>query len=70
MGRWLIVAGVVLVAAGLVWVGLERMGLGPGRMPGDLAWRGRHVQVFVPLGTCLALSVLLTLVMWVLGRLR
>lgn len=44
------------------------MGLGPGRLPGDLAWRGRHVQVFVPLGTCLVLSVVLTLVLWVLRR--
>ena len=51
-------------------VGLERMGLGPGRMPGDVAWRGRHVQVFVPLGTCLVLSVVVSVVMWVLGRLR
>lgn len=70
MGRWLILAGLVLVGAGVVWVGLERIGLFPGRLPGDFAWRGRNVQVFVPLGTCLLLSVVLTVVMWVLGRFR
>lgn len=72
VGGWLIGAGVVLVVAGLCVLGLERLdnGLGLGRLPGDFAYRGRNVKVFVPLGTCLLLSVLGSAVMWLLGRMR
>jgi hypothetical protein len=61
------------VVAGLLVLALERAGLPPwlrpGHLPGDLAWRGRSGQVFVPLGTCLVLSLLLSLAAWVVGKL-
>lgn len=70
MGKLLIGAGVLLVVAGVVVIVLERFGLGPGRLPGDFAYRGRNVQVFFPLGTSLLISVLLTLVLYVAARMR
>jgi hypothetical protein len=70
MGRFLISAGLVLVAVGLLVMGLERMGLGVGRLPGDFVWRGKNTTVYAPLGTCVLLSVLLSLVLYVVSRMR
>lgn len=68
MGRILIALGVLLVVAGLIVIGLEHVGLGPGRLPGDFAYRGRNMQVWFPLGTCIVLSVLLSLVMYLFSK--
>jgi hypothetical protein len=70
LARTLIAVGVVLLLAGLVVFLAARIGLPLGRLPGDLAWRGRYGAVFVPLGTSLLLSVVLSLVFWILGHLR
>jgi hypothetical protein len=70
MGRVLIGVGLVLVAAGLLVMGLERVGVGMGRLPGDFVWRGKSTTVYAPLGTCLLLSVLLSLVLYVVARMR
>jgi hypothetical protein len=51
-------------------LGLERAGLGFGRLPGDFAYRGRNVQVWFPLGTCIVISVLLSAVLYLLSKLH
>lgn len=70
LGKMLVGLGLLLavVGAGLVLAG--RMGWPPGRLPGDFAWKGRHVQMFFPLGTSIAISVALTLFLWLLTRIR
>lgn len=65
LGRMLIVLGVVLAGAGLV---LTFLGPYLGRIPGDLEWRGRNTVVYFPLGTCLLLSVVVSLLFWLFGR--
>lgn len=70
MGKLLIALGVALVIAGLAVLALDRVGLGLGRLPGDFAWRGRNVQVWFPLGTCIVLSVLLSAVFYLLSKLH
>ncbi len=70
MGRTLILAGAFLILAGLIVLALARLGLPLGRLPGDLAWRGKNVSVFAPLGTSLLLSVLLSLVLYLVSRFR
>ena len=70
MGRLLIGLGLLLVVAGMVVLGLERIGLGPGRLPGDFAYRGRNVQVWFPLGTCIVISVVLSALLYLLTRMR
>jgi hypothetical protein len=70
MGRLLVGIGAVLIVAGLVVMGLERVGIGLGRLPGDMVWRGRHSTVYFPLGTSLLLSVLLSLVLYFVSRMR
>lgn len=70
MGRMLVLVGLLLVTAGLVVMALGRLGIPLGRLPGDLSYRGRGFQVFAPLGTGLLLSVLLSLILYVITRLR
>ncbi len=68
LARTLLMAGGLLIVAGLVVLLAARMGLPLGRLPGDLAWRGRYGSIFVPLGTSLLLSVVLSLLFWIVGR--
>lgn len=70
LGKWLIGLGVVLVMAGVVLVGLGRLHVPLGKLPGDFVYRGKNMTVYFPLATCLLLSVVFTLVMWVVGRWR
>jgi hypothetical protein len=70
MGRLLIGLGVALVLAGSVVLLLERVGLGPGRLPGDFVYRGRNAQVWFPLGTSIVLSILLSAVLYLISRMR
>ncbi len=67
LGRMLIIAGLVLVAIGLL------IGLAPrlpwfGRLPGDIMIRRGQFSFFMPITTCLLLSLVLSLVLWLLRR--
>lgn len=66
MARVLIALGVLLLLAGLLWPYLSQIGLG--RLPGDIIIERRNMTLYFPLMTCLLLSVLLSLVMWVVNR--
>ena len=66
MSRWLIGIGLVLVAAGLLWPWLSRLGLG--RLPGDIHIERDGFQFFFPITTGLIISVVLTLILWFLRR--
>ena len=64
--RLLLALGIVFVVLALAWQFLPWR---PGRLPGDLAWGKGNVRVFLPCGTSILLSILLTAVLWFLGRL-
>jgi len=66
MSRFLITLGIVLVAAGLLWPVLQKAGLG--RLPGDFVIEREHFRLYLPLGTSLLISVVLTLILWWLNR--
>jgi len=68
MGRVLIAIGIVLVVLGLLLTFGERLPVRPGRLPGDIVLRGKNTTHYFPLVTSLLLSVLLSFVMWLLGR--
>ena len=68
LGRVLIGLGLLLVVAGVVVILVGKTGLPLGRLPGDFTWRGRHTTVYLPLGTCLVISVVLSLVLWLMRR--
>jgi Protein of unknown function (DUF2905) len=66
MGKVLILAGVVLVAVGLIVLGAQRFGLG--RLPGDIVIGRDGFTLYIPLATSLIVSLGLTLVLWLLSR--
>jgi Protein of unknown function (DUF2905) len=66
MARVLIVLGLILLLAGLLWPYLSQVGLG--RLPGDIVVERGNVTFYFPLMTCLLLSALFSLVFWVVNR--
>jgi len=68
LGKFLVIAGVLLVAVGLLLTAGAKFGH-LGKLPGDIAYKGKHVQFYFPVVTCLLLSAVLTLVFWVISYL-
>lgn len=68
LGKLLIGLGVVLVVVGIVVTLANRTGLPLGRLPGDIVYRGKNTTFYFPLVTCILLSVVLSLVMWLIQR--
>jgi len=70
LGKVLVILGVLLVAAGLLLMAGARFSFfGLGRLPGDIAFKGKSVQFYFPIVTCAVLSILLTLVLWAISYL-
>ncbi|MEY4708372.1 MAG: hypothetical protein RJB58_2095 [Pseudomonadota bacterium] len=67
MGRILVISGIVLVAAGLAWPWLSRLGLG--RLPGDIVIQGEQGGFYFPIVTCIVISAVLSLIFWLAGKL-
>jgi hypothetical protein len=66
MARFLIVLGLAILVIGLLWPYLSQIGLG--RLPGDIVIERENMTFYFPLMTCLLLSMLLSLVFWVVNR--
>ena len=66
IGRWLIVAAVVLAVAGAALLVGARLGLG--RLPGDLSFGKGNTRVYVPLATSVVVSIVATIVLNLLVR--
>ncbi len=66
MSRFLIVLGLLIVAIGVLWPFLSRLGLG--RLPGDIVVQRGSFPFYFPLATCILVSVLLSLVLWLFNR--
>ena len=70
LGKLLIGFGLVLVVVGGLVMLLGRANLPLGRLPGDIVYRGKHTTFYFPLATSVVVSVVLSIVMCVVGRLR
>ena len=68
VGRTLIFIGLALVVLGLLVSLGEKLPIRLGRLPGDIVVRGKNSVFYFPIVTCLLLSALLSLVMWLFGR--
>ncbi len=55
-----------ILLIGLLWPYLSKLGLG--RLPGDIVIERENVTLYVPLATCLLLSLVLSLIFWVANR--
>jgi hypothetical protein len=69
IGRMLIALGLVLVVAGVLFSFGARLPFRLGRLPGDIYIHGKNSSFYFPLATCVLLSILLSVVMWVLRKL-
>jgi DUF2905 family protein len=66
MERALIIIGLVIVAAGVLWPWLSRLPLG--RLPGDIRIESESVGFFFPIVTCLVISAVLSLLVWLFRK--
>jgi hypothetical protein len=70
MGRLLVILGGALVVIGGIVMLLGRTGLPMGRLPGDILYRGKNTTFYFPLATSILISVVLSIVLYLVGRLR
>ncbi len=66
MGRSLVAIGLTVAAVGLLWPWLAKLGLG--RLPGDINVQGEHGSFYFPIATCIVISVVLSLLLWLINR--
>ena len=67
-GRLLIYLGLAIVALGVIVTLGDKLPLRIGRLPGDMVFRGKNTTFYFPLMTSLLLSLVLTLMFWLVGR--
>jgi len=60
VGRFLIIAGTIIVVVGVVFLLADKLPIG--RLPGDLRIGNDRVRIYVPIATCILLSVIVTLI--------
>ena len=70
LGKMLLAIGLLIALTGAVLLIAGRVGLPLGRLPGDWAYRGKRVTVFFPLGTSILISVVLTVLVYLIARFR
>ena len=68
MGRSLIYLGAALIVIGILLTLGDKLPLRLGRLPGDIEIRGRNSVFYFPIATCILLSAVLSLAMWLFGR--
>ena len=67
LGKVLVIVGLVIVGIGLMlWTGVGRGWLG--RLPGDIHYTRGNFSLYFPLATCLLVSLILTLIFWLLRK--
>jgi hypothetical protein len=70
LAKLLILLGASLLLVGILLLVAGRLHLPLGRLPGDILYRGKNTTFYFPLATSILLSVLLTLILYVIGKWR
>jgi hypothetical protein len=70
VGRITVILGISLIVIGGVVMLLGRAGLPLGRLPGDIVYKGKNTIFYFPLATSILLSIVLSVVMYLVGRFR
>jgi Protein of unknown function (DUF2905) len=70
LGKTLVFIGVLIAGAGVVLLLLGKTNLPLGRLPGDILYRGKNTTFYFPLATSILVSVVLSAVLYLLGRIR
>jgi len=66
MQRALIIVGILMVAVGLAWPWISKLGLG--RLPGDIRIESEGGGFYFPIVTCIVISIVLSLILWLINR--
>lgn len=66
MAKWLITLGIILVALGVLWPLLAKLGLGS--LPGDFRMERKGYSFYFPLTTSIIVSIVITLILWIFRR--
>ena len=70
LGRRLVFLGGLILILGIVLILAGKVNLPIGRLPGDIVHRGKNTTFYFPLMTCILLSVILSLVLYFVNRMR
>ena len=68
LGKTILGIGLLIVLIGALIMLAARFGLPLGRLPGDISYRGKNFSVFIPIGTSILISVVLSLVLYLISR--
>ena len=70
IGRLLVIFGIALVVIGGIVMLLGRTGFPLGRLPGDIVYRGKNTTFYFPLATCILISVVLSVILFLVSRFK
>jgi hypothetical protein len=70
LGKALLGLGLLLAFVGAILLVAAKIGLPLGRLPGDISYKGKSVSVYFPLGTSILISVVLTVIFYLVSRFR
>ena len=70
LGRMLVFLGGILLVVGLIFILAGKVNLPIGRLPGDIVYRGKNTTFYFPLMTSILLSIVLSLVLYFVNRMR
>jgi hypothetical protein len=70
LGKTLVSLGLLIVVVGVVLILVGRTNLPIGRLPGDMVYRGKNTTFYFPLATSILVSVVLSVVLYLMGRMR
>jgi H+/Cl- antiporter ClcA len=68
LGKLLLLVGAIIIVVGAVLLLAAKLNLPLGRLPGDIVYRGKHSVFYFPIVTCIVISVILSLIFWLVGR--
>jgi hypothetical protein len=67
-GKWLLLAGVIIALVGVLVMLLGRAGLF--KLPGDLEFGSKNWRVYLPIASCILVSIILTAILWLINYFR
>jgi len=68
IGKWLVAFGVIVALLGALMVALGKIGLF--KLPGDLQFGGKNWRVYLPIASCIIISIVLTFILWLINYFR
>jgi hypothetical protein len=69
MGKWLFIIGIVIALLGLAFMLAGKFNISwLGHLPGDFSFRGKNFSFYFPLTTSLLVSIILSVIIWIISR--